>query len=271
MTRKRSTDLLNDPNLYRGTGFTASEREVPWLDTQQMIEVDRAMIEDFRIDLVRMMENAGRALAILARDRFLNGSADGKRVCVLAGSGGNGGGAMVCARRLANWGAEVDIYLTREKDEVKAVPAQQLDILDRMRQSINPPSSPGVLPNNRSVDLVVDGVIGYSLSGSPHGAAAELICWANDQEAPVLSLDTPSGLDTATGKAFNPAVRATATMTLALPKEGLRSNPEHVGELYLADISVPPELYEQSLGFNVGPLFATSDIVKLSPTCGSSK
>ena len=48
--------------------------EVPSVDTEQMIEVDRAMIEDYGIDLVQMMENAGRNLAALARERFLDQS-----------------------------------------------------------------------------------------------------------------------------------------------------------------------------------------------------
>jgi len=55
-------------------------------------------------------------------------------------------------------------------------------------------------------------------------------------------------------------------MTLALPKEGLRSDgvTEHVGELYLADIGVPPSLYAGAgLGFEVGPVFAAGDIVRL--------
>jgi NAD(P)H-hydrate epimerase len=47
--------------------------DIPYLTTSQMIEVDRAMMEDFRIDLIRMMENAGRTLAHLARVRFLGG------------------------------------------------------------------------------------------------------------------------------------------------------------------------------------------------------
>lgn len=68
------------------------------------------------------------------------------------------------------------------------------------------------------VDLVIDGLIGYGLSGPPRGATADLIRWANEQPAPVLSLDVPSGLDTATGTVFEPAIRAAATMTLALPK-----------------------------------------------------
>ena len=63
--------------------------DIPYLSTEQMVEVDRAMIEDFGIDLVRMMENAGCNLAHLARERFLDGDPRGKTVVVLAGTGGN--------------------------------------------------------------------------------------------------------------------------------------------------------------------------------------
>jgi len=78
--------------------------EAPYVTTPQMVEVDRAMIEDFKIELIQMMENAGRNLAHLTRIRFLDGYPQGRRVIVLAGGGGNGGGALVAARRLHNWG-----------------------------------------------------------------------------------------------------------------------------------------------------------------------
>jgi len=78
---------------------------IPSITTKQMREVDRAMIEDFGIQLVQMMENAGRALATAARVR-LGGSAVGRSVLILAGRGNNGGGGLVAARRLANWGAK---------------------------------------------------------------------------------------------------------------------------------------------------------------------
>ena len=57
-----------------------------------------------------------------------------------------------------------------------------------------------------------------------------------------------------------------AAMTLALPKEGLRAAAarEHVGELYLADIGVPPEVYASpAIGVRVGPIFAADRIVRL--------
>ena len=74
---------------------------IPFITTDQMREVDRAMMEDYGIDLAKMMENAGRELAHLARSRFLGGNPKRKRVAVLAGTEGNGGGWLVFGMRPA--------------------------------------------------------------------------------------------------------------------------------------------------------------------------
>jgi NAD(P)H-hydrate epimerase len=238
------------------------EGSVQFLTTDQMVEVDRAMIEDYEILLIQMMENAGRNLAHLARQRFLSGEPEGKRVAVLADVGGNGGGALVCARRLRNWGAQVEVFVTKPEAEFTEIPRHQLQVVGNM----GIPSTIGAPDSSSPFDLIVDGVIGYSLKGTPHGTARDLIRWANAEKAPVLALDAPSGVDTTTGSAFDPVIHASATMTLALPKEGLRVEEvrTHVGELYLADISVPPELYaEPALDLQVSPLFSQSDIVRL--------
>ncbi len=234
-----------------------ADGDLPYITTEQMVEVDRAMIEDFGIDLVRMMENAGRCLAHLARERFLDGDPRGKRVVALAGTGGNGGGVLVAARRLHGYGADVVVYVTRA--EMTSVPAQQA----RALEAIGVPVHYAELPAG-DCDLVLDGVIGYSLREAPRGIAADWIQWANTSAVPVLSLDTPSGLDTATGVAAEPCVKATATMTLALPKVGLRAAEDAVGELYLADISVPTELYARPpLNLSVGRPFALADVIRL--------
>lgn len=235
---------------------------VPSITTEQMIEVDRAMIENYGIQLEQMMENAGLNLAKLSRARFLGGNPIGKRVLVLAGTGGNGGGALVCARRLHNWGANVEVYLTKSPDSLTPVPRWQHDILYNKKVPIYHDQ----LPQDQTWDLVIDGIIGYSLSGNPRGRAGELIHYANELSTAILSLDTPSGIGLTTGKIYDPVIRATATMTLALPKSGLMTseNKALVGELYLADISVPPELYAiPSLGMKVGYLFAESEILRL--------
>jgi NAD(P)H-hydrate epimerase len=236
-----------------------NHRSIPTLTAAQMIEVDRAMLEDYHIELIQMMENAGRTLAELAR-RWMDGTVEGKNVLVLCGNGNNGGGGMTAARRLYGWGADVAVALTKPTDELRGVPAHQLDILQRMNVPIVGLASLPATPS-----LILDAIIGYSLSGSPRGAAADLIRWANRQEAPILSLDTPSGLDVTSGTAHDPTIRAAATLTLALPKRGLMDpqSARYVGELYLADISVPPELYTK-MGIAVPPLFAESDLIAVN-------
>ena len=202
--------------------------DLPSLTTDQMREVDRIIVEDLSIDLPRMMEHAGSNLARVALERFSPGS-----VLVLAGPGGNGGGGLVAARHLANRGIEVTVVPAR--DDLTGVPATQAEILRAMGVSFS--------PEPVDADLVIDALIGYSLTGDPRDRSAELIEWANHQPSPVLSLDTPSGLDTTLGIIGDPCIRATATMTLALPKSGLAMAPTVVGELYVADIGVPPSVY----------------------------
>jgi NAD(P)H-hydrate epimerase len=238
-----------------------TQLKIPAITTNQMREVDRWMVEEYGIELMQMMENAGRNLAALSRDRFLGGRPAGKRVLILAGSGGNGGGGMVAARRLNNWGADVYVMTTKPDALMSGVPAHQLSILRKMDVLVTNADGVKSLPG---VDLILDAIIGYSLQGAARAVSADLIELANASGAPILSLDVPSGMDATTGEIYEPAVRAAATMTLALPKTGLmRENAQPwVGELYLADISVPPGLYER-LGLMVRPIFGEEEIIRL--------
>jgi len=222
--------------------------ELPSVSAAQMREVDRLMIDDFHISLLQMMENAGRNLAELCVRAFAPAS-----VVVLAGSGGNGGGGLVAARHLTNRGVTVAVTLSHDESSMAPVPRHQLDILARMDVTF--------LEQPENAGLVIDALIGYSLRGRPSGRTAELINWANAQARPVLSLDAPSGLDVTSGEPSSPCVSAAATMTIALPKLGLRNT--RVGDLYVADISVPAALYRQ-LELDVPVLFRDDTLVKIS-------
>ncbi|MFV1986858.1 MAG: NAD(P)H-hydrate epimerase [Gemmatimonadota bacterium] len=236
---------------------------MPVLTTDEMRTVDRSMIVDFRIELIQMMESAGYVLAALARERFFGGDPVGRRVLVVCGRGNNGGGGLVCARRLHAWGANVRVLTTRPPEDFLGIPEHQLDIIQRMDVPLTHAAEPTVLGD---FDLVVDAIIGYGLEGAPRDESARLIALANDLGPPILSLDVPSGLDATTGQAPGASVRADVTLTLALPKIGLTrvSGREHVGELYVGDIGVPPELYAgRGLGYDVGPLFAQQPFVRV--------
>ena len=74
----------------------------------------------------------------------------------------------------------------------------------------------------------------------------------NAHAARVLALDVPSGLNATTGETPGVVVRADRTLTLALPKTGLR---DVAGALYLGDIGIPPEVYHR-MGVSFAPPFA---------------
>lgn len=241
---------------------SAIAARLPWLSRDQMVEVDRAMVEDYGIGVIQMMELAGRHLAHLARKRFLHGVLANHRVTVLAGAGGNGGGALVCARRLANWGIPVSVFLAADPVAFGLVPLRQLGIVQRLGIRVVEMSEP--FPETST--LVIDGMIGYGLRRAPRGRTADLIRWTNSSDAPILALDVPSGLHATTGAVMNPVVHATATMTLALPKQGLGRDEAQalVGELYLADIGVPPQLYARDpLNLAVPNPFTEYDMVRM--------
>jgi NAD(P)H-hydrate epimerase len=225
---------------------------VPWLSVAQMREVDRLMIDEFAIALEQMMENAGRNLALLAR-HLLGGDARGRRVLVLAGSGGNGGGGLAAARHLLVAGADVGVVLAKPERLAPAT-RRQHEILARL----GVPTS----TDQRPAELLVDALLGYGQQGPPSGEIARLIGEATS--APVLALDVPSGLELETGRLHEPHIRAATTLTLALPKEGLRAGDaaDVVGDLYLGDISVPPAVYER-LGLSFSSPFGRSSLVRV--------
>ncbi|MDP8962331.1 MAG: NAD(P)H-hydrate epimerase [Actinomycetota bacterium] len=222
---------------------------IPAVTAEQMREVDRVATQELRIELIQMMENAGRSLTDLAISSFRP-----KSVTVLAGTGGNGGGGLVAARHFANRGVISRVVLSRAEAELAEVPAHQLEILRRMGVEVHfrPPAA----------DLVIDALIGYSLRGDPHRRSAELIAWANQQQSPLLALDLPTGLDATTGQPATPCIRAAATLTLGLPKAGLLKAPGLTGRLYLADISIPPAVYRR-LGIPAPLVFERDTLLEL--------
>ncbi len=216
---------------------TESGIEVPAISTAQMREVDRIAIEETGPNLFQMMENAGRNLAMQCIEMLGAGWSDAT-ILVLVGRGGNGGGGICAARHLANRAAGVRLVLA-DRAGLEEVPQFQYDIYR---------STPGTevdadkLGSHRA-DVVIDAVIGYSLRDAPRGRARDLISWANEAGAPILSLDVPSGVDATTGEAPGVFARPRATLTLALPKVGLV--PERTGDLVLADIGIPGAVYDK--------------------------
>lgn len=217
---------------------TSAGIEVGAVTAAQMREVDRIAIEEIGPNLYQMMENAGRNLAALTI-RLLGSEWRDERIVVLAGTGGNGGGGICGARHLANRGGDV-LVVVSDATNLREVPAQQLATYRGTDGRVLGPDELGGLDPS----FILDAVIGYSLSGPPRGSVLHMIEWALSEEAPVISLDIPSGIDSTTGKAPGTHVVAAHTMTLALPKTGLDG--VAAGDLWLADIGIPRETYRRA-------------------------
>jgi NAD(P)H-hydrate epimerase len=229
---------------------------VPAVDAEQMQEVDRIAVADFGLSLLQMMENAGRNLASYAITR-LTGKPN-PTIAILAGSGGNGGGGICCARHLHNHGYRVNLVLSKAAHELNGAAAHQWKILNRAGLTLISPTDTKAAIQN--ADLVIDALIGYSLSGAPRGRMAELIELTNHYAATTTSLDMPSGMDATSGETPGAYVKPHNTLTLALPKTGLK-NPA-AGKLMLGDIGIPPQVYDV-LGIAFEPFFGNDFLIEL--------
>ena len=144
--------------------YLADRTSIPTVTAEQMREVDRLAVEKFQLEILQMMENAGRNLSEQVRAEL--GTSKGY-VVVLAGGGGNGGGGLCCARHLHNHGISIKILLDRPSEEFRDAAARQLHTL----------KVAGVLPEGffaapdliAGAAVVVDALIGYSLQGAAHG------------------------------------------------------------------------------------------------------
>lgn len=235
---------------------------VPYVSKKVMAEVDRLMIKEYQINLFQMMENAGRNMAVFIRDLISRHRLKSPMIAVMAGSGGNGGGVITAARRLHLWGFDVTVALSKPPEDIKGVPGIQLDILKK----INVPAEEFIKLDIKNPRIIIDGILGYSISGDPAGTAKNMINFINSSRGIKVSLDIPSGIDPDRGIIYTPYVKPDFTLTLALPKKAflLPEVNRILGKIYLCDISVPPCLFEKYFNFlDTGYIFDNSEIVEI--------
>jgi len=187
------------------------------------------------VGLLQLMENAGNALATHARSMLKD--VQGKKITILIGKGHNGGDGLAAARRLTDWGASVTLISAVRPGEFFTAASYQYGILKKQGLTISKK-----FPQQH--DLIIDCLLGYNIKGNPREKYAEIINAANQDKTKVLSCDNPSGLDVTTGKAFDPCIKATHTLALAIPKIGLKA-PE-AAKVYVADIGFPHNIYKKA-------------------------
>ncbi|KAB2878763.1 NAD(P)H-hydrate dehydratase [bacterium] len=212
---------------------------------QDMQEIDRRTIQDYKISGEVLMECAGAA--VFGRIRVLFAEYTSKNIFVFCGKGNNGGDGFVIARYLKENGAAPKVFVTGSMEDVK------MDARIHFNKLIAGGVQPIFISNghdlgNEKPDIIVDALLGTGARGSLDGELLNLVekinAWRNQQGCYVLSVDIPSGMNGETGRVENAAVKADATVTMGLPKSGLLfgDGKHYTGKLYVADIGFPDEL-----------------------------
>jgi ADP-dependent NAD(P)H-hydrate dehydratase / NAD(P)H-hydrate epimerase len=202
----------------------------PLFAADEMRAADRWAIDDQGVPSLDLMERAGTGLARAAADAARPGA-----LAVVIGKGNNGGDGLVAARLLREEGREVRVLAPAGVEGLEG------DALANLERLPGEPPEPFSAESLRGVGAVVDALLGTGFEGEPREPLASAIAAVNDQEAPVVACDVPSGVNASTGEVAAAAVRARVTATFHGSKIGLHVAPGafHAGDVRVVEIGIP--------------------------------
>ena len=208
--------------------------DLPAITSNQMQQLIMLATGKFGLDTRVLVEHTARNLVALI-EAF---GGDGP-VLVVAGRGNNGSGGLAAARLLAARGRRVWVVPTHEAENYSGTPKEQLEHLRHFERVKVRTSLPKM-----KFGCVIDAAIGTNLEGPPRGRTLDVITVLNNSaDSCVISLDTPTGMRADDGSTPGDVVKATLTMSIGLPKVGVKPG-GNVGRLFVGDLSLPPGLYE---------------------------
>ncbi len=209
-------------------------------------KIDELASKEFGIDLSLLMENAGDAIySLIVNELGIN-----KRFIVIAGTGNNGGDALVVARRLFSCGSYVEVFIVGDPSKYPEPAKKNYELVIRLGIPIKVIKDVNDLKyleeSLRKCDVIVVGLIGIGLRGDVTGIYRDVIEIINNSNKVVISVDIPSGINGDNGRVCGIAVKSTYTVTFGMPKYGniLYPGYYYCGKLYVSRLSYPPKLYE---------------------------
>jgi NAD(P)H-hydrate epimerase len=198
-----------------------------------------------------LMENAGQKAAAEIIRRWSK-----RPAVVLCGPGNNGGDGFVVARMLGKAGWPVRVALAGDRRSLRGDAAVMAELWPEKVEELAAEVLDGA-------GLVVDALFGTGLSRPLDGKVAAVIEALNDDDAPVVAVDIPSGVEGATGRILGTAVEAELTVTFCRKKPAhlLLPGKSRCGEIAVADIGISDEILRA-----VGPrLFENSPHLWILP------
>jgi ADP-dependent NAD(P)H-hydrate dehydratase / NAD(P)H-hydrate epimerase len=207
----------------------------PLYEAREMRAADAWAIEEAGVPSLDLMEHAGEALARAAAQASAGSAHGGGPVRIVVGKGNNGGDGLVAARVLRGDGHRVDVLAP---SSLEGLEGDARENLERLPGEAPQPFRPEALGGS---SCVVDCILGTGFSGAVREPAAAAVSAINEQDAPVVACDVPSGVDASSGHVEGEAVRASVTATFHGSKVGLHVAPGafHAGAVEVVDIGIP--------------------------------
>lgn len=179
------------------------------IDRETMIQAEEMAFAS-GISYLRLMENAGTAVARFIRE---NVDVQNKKVVVVCGKGNNGGDGFVIARKLFENFASVSVVLaggmssTHNAKEMFEKLSGDIKILDytRFSDTCNKLIS--------ECDILVDAVFGTGFSKTPDSLITKLFEVMSKSSATTFAVDLPSGVVCDTAEIKTSCVKADYTVT----------------------------------------------------------
>ena len=209
------------------------------MSRDQVRDVDRRALEQFRMPSLLLMENAGRGAAQRLEQLGVSG-----QVVICAGKGNNGGDGFVIARHLENHGHNVRVLLFSSPDGLEGDALTNYRILEAACTplAVISPDVQNTVPRVLAeADWIVDALLGTGTRGQVREPFSTAIRQINESGRKVLAVDLPSGLDCDTGEPLGCCVRADHTVTFVARKIGFDrpGAADLVGAVHVVDIGVP--------------------------------
>ncbi|GAQ25254.1 MULTISPECIES: bifunctional ADP-dependent NAD(P)H-hydrate dehydratase/NAD(P)H-hydrate epimerase [Tepidanaerobacter] len=221
-----------------------------------MRKMDQMAIEEYKVPGAILMENAGREVALAAKNLFERKnsgmSANKAKIAVFCGKGNNGGDGFVAARHLSNMGFGTTIYLIANPEDIIGDAGLNLKIVEEMELPIEIIGKSSDLSSIeekiKESSIIIDAIFGTGLKGEVKGIARDVIELINSLKIPVIAVDIPSGISGESGKVLGTAIKAEETVTMGALKTGLLLYPgaEYAGNIKIADIGMP-KIVEESI------------------------
>ena len=202
-----------------------------WVNAAQMKAADQYTIQKLGVPSLELMEHAAQACVQVLEDEKV----DLSHVCVVCGSGNNGGDGFAIARILQNNRYSVETFCVGNPEHYTEETQEQMHRLQECGGKIT-----YGMPQEDSYSVIIDAVFGVGLSRKVEGRYRQVIEQMNRMRGTKFAVDIPSGLSATTGCILGCAFKADYTVTFQLKKIGLELSQGRTmaGRVIVPDIGI---------------------------------